>query len=252
MLSYKVILKTTNKHAHRVESCVNTWLQGLDYVCLTDTPTGRFPEIQGSTREDYYSAEEKTLHLINLVRETDAFDQYDWLAFIDDDAVLNVRKFKYALPFFDKTKVYGLMMRGSFSQEPELLYPSGGSGYFISPSLIKRCKPMTNKEWGIEDAAIGKWMEENGIELVDHYKLGKHWYSLTLNGWFSFQHEYNQLTSEELHDPELYGRRIIEVMDDIEAKRKDIRRYMTQHYVRNPKLMEFVHNTFKEWSPMYL
>ena len=104
---YKIILKTSHKHTDRVDNCVNTWLSTLDYVCLTDKLTGKYPEISGSKHDDYNSNEEKTINFINLVRTTNQFDNYDWLVFIDDDAILNIKLFESILPYLEKTKVYG-------------------------------------------------------------------------------------------------------------------------------------------------
>lgn len=252
MPNYKVILKTTNKHSSRVESCLSTWLKDLDYVCLTDRLTGKFNEISGTTREDYDSAEEKTVYMINLVKSSGLFDQYDWLVFIDDDAILNVKKFEHIIDSLDKSVVYGLKMCGSFQREPNLVYPSGGSGYFISPSLIKKANEMVNKEWGTEDAAVGKWIEENNLQFSDHYNYNGESKYLNLNGWFPFPEEYHKMSPEELQQHGGYGAKMLDYVENHEEKKKQLRQFLTCHYIRNVEMMEYIHDAYESWIPTYL
>lgn len=247
-MKYKIILKTSSVNANRVDLCLKTWLKDLDYVCLTDIPTGRFNEISGSLRTDYYSAEEKTVHLINLVRETNQFDEYDWLVFIDDDAILNVKMFNYVVQFFDKKSVYGLKMHGGYPKAPNLLYPSGGSGYFISPQLIKRANKMIDNGWGVEDASVGEWIRQNGLSFEDHYTINGKRYYLKLNGWFPFQDERRYLNEHEINHPELYPQRLIETLPDHDAKCKSLLTCMTHHYIRWEPLMVYIRDCFEKWQ----
>jgi len=89
-MKYKIVLKTTHKNINRVDNCVSTWLSTLNYVCLTDKLTHLFNEWSGSSSDAYNSNEEKTVNFINHVITTNEYDDYDWLVFIDDDAILNV------------------------------------------------------------------------------------------------------------------------------------------------------------------
>ena len=188
-MRYKIILKTSSVNIHRVKLCVDTWLKDQDYICLTDILTGKYPEISGSQRTDYYSAEEKTAYLINLVKNTNLFDEYDWLVFIDDDAILNIKMFEYILPYFDKNAVYGLKIHGGFAKAPSLIFPSGGAGYFISPALINQTNEMVNNNWGVEDVSVGKWINDNGLNFYDFFIIDNIKYQLRLNGWFPFDSE---------------------------------------------------------------
>lgn len=248
-MKYKIILKTSNKNKERVHFCLDTWLKGEDYICLTDTLTGEFNEISGSSREDYYSAEEKTLFLINHVKDSTDFDEYDWLAFIDDDAILNIKMFNYILPYMNKDYVYGLKMYGVYEKAPKTIYPSGGSGYFISPSLIKKSGYMIDNGWGIEDAAVGRWIEQNGIHLEDHLDINGERKYLRLNGWFPFGDERHRLSPDhESHSP-LFAEKIIENILNPENTAKIIKSCMTHHYIRWHLLMKYIHNHFQEWTP---
>jgi hypothetical protein len=247
-MKYKVIVKTSSNNKNRVHNCLATWLKGLDYVCLTDNLTGEFNEISGSKRTDYYSAEEKTVFFINHVKDNN-YDEYDWLAFIDDDAILNIKMFEYILPYMNKDYVYGLKMRGSYEKAPNTVYPSGGSGYFISPSLIKKHNYMIDNKWGVEDASVGRWLEQNNIPLEDHLDIdGKRVY-LKLNGWFPFQKERNQVSQQDINNEKVYPIRILENISDPEQKLKDINSCMTHHYIRWKPLMVYIHDCFQLWKP---
>lgn len=248
-MKYKIILKTTFKNKDRVYMCLHTWLKGQDYVCLTDALTNEFNEISGSKRQDYHSAEEKTLFLINFVKDSGLFDQYDWLAFIDDDAILNTKMFEYVMPYMNKDYVYGLKMHGVYEKALNTVYPSGGSGYFISPSLIKKAGHMIDNEWGVEDAAVGRWLEQNNIHLEDHLDINGTRRYLKLNGWFPFEKERKGLSQYELNHPEVYPKRILENITDQEQKLKDMNSCMTHHYLRWLPLMEYVHECFQKWTP---
>jgi hypothetical protein len=241
--TYKIILKTTNKNLSRVDSCADTWLKGLDFVCLTDKLSGKYSEISGSSREEYDSAEEKTVHMINLVKETSEFDNYDWLVFIDDDAILNVKLWETIIQHLNKDNAYGLYMHGVYQPQPTLLYPSGGAGYFISPQKIKASNLMTNKEWGVEDAAIGKWLEENSIKLLDHYFINGKYEHLLLNGWFPFPKEYDKVAVEDINTPQ-YAVKLLEKIDDHEEKKQWINKHLTHHYIRHKEFMEYINNAF--------
>lgn len=235
MIKWKVILKTSHRNLDRVENCITTWLDGLDYVCLTDRLTGKYNEISGSNDDSYESNEQKTVTLINLIRETELFSDYDWLVFIDDDAILNVKMFKKVIGQLDRKNVYGLILSG-FDKAPGLRYPSGGSGYFISPSVIKRKGPMINRGWGFEDASIGKWIEENNINLVEMPK------GIKLNGWFPFEKHWKNLIT----GGNGYANRMVQSLsgedDDF------LQSHLTHHYIRWKPFMKYIHDV-NEKSP---
>lgn len=231
---YKIILKTSHKHTERVDNCVNTWLSTLDYVCLTDKLTGKYPEISGSNKDDYNSNEEKTVTFINLVRTTDQFDKYDWLVFIDDDAILNIPLFEATLSTMDKSIVYGFNMKGVYEKDKTLSYPSGGCGYFISPQLIKTCKPMSVHDTGYEDVSMGIWLRDNKISINS---------SIKLNGWFPFQRHFDELwTKGDSFVPKMIN---TFTEEDVTFLRINV----THHYIRHTSFMKYLHTLLNEKSP---
>lgn len=248
-MKYKVILKTSSVNKHRVYNCLSTWLKDIDYVCLTDELTGEFNELSGSERIDYYSAEEKTVFFINHVMATNEYDDYDWLAFIDDDAILNTKMFEYVVPYMNKEYIYGLKMHGSYEKAPTTIYPSGGSGYFISPFLIKKQHPMIDNQWGVEDASMGRWMEQNNIRLEEHIEIDGKKFHLKLNGWFPFSEERKGINDQDMSDAKVFPIRILENIKDRNQKLKDINSCMTHHYIRWKPLMEYILDCFQKWTP---
>ena len=251
-LRYKIILKTTHKYVDRVERCLATWLKDLDYVCLTDKITGKFNEFSGSENDTYDSNEEKTITLINRIRETDLFSDYDWLIFIDDDAILNVKYFEYLLPFLDKDRFYGLCMNGC-PKKPELLFPSGGASYFISPAFIKNRKPMTKPGWssgGTEDVVVGNWLDENDQKIYQTVMMngGEHFFKL--NGWWPFHNELKTLSIFEQKAPN-YKELVLEKAVTKETERT-VLTHVTHHYIKEMCEIEYIHNLFKVWTPEYL
>jgi hypothetical protein len=251
-MKYKIILKTSHKHVKRVESCLKTWLKDLDYVCLTDKPTGLFNEISGSKRDDYYSNEEKTITLINVVRTSNIFDAYDWLVFLDDDAYLNVNYFNYLLPYLDKKKFYGLAM-GGYPRFPNLVFPSGGAGYMISVHKMKKLSQIVKPEWssgGTEDVIVGNWLEQNHQKIHQEVEINGQQHHFPMNGWWPFHRE-KELLNQREPDITDYKRPIIERYVD-GVTESFLKRHLTHHYITEWYEMLYVHSILKDWKPEYL
>jgi hypothetical protein len=204
-------------------------------MCLTDKLIGKYPELSCSNNDDYNSNEEKTVNFINMVRDG-LFDEYDWLVFIDDDAILNIPLFESIVNHLDKTKVYGYSMKGSYISDVELDYPSGGCGYFISPQLIKKCKLMTIKGYNYEDVCMGKWLQENDVKISNNYMIEDTVHQVYLNGWFPFQRFFNDLWKEG----DSYVHKMISefTQEDVTFLHK----HVTHHYIRHKSFMEYLHN----------
>lgn len=237
-MKYKIILKTSHKFHGRVSNCLKTWLLGKDYVCLTDKLSGKFNEVSGSERDDYHSAEEKTVFMINEIIDG-KYNDYDWLVFIDDDAILNTKMFEYIMGRLNKGHIYCLNMIGSYCHDHTLCFPSGGCGYFFSPQLAHNKNKMTSKNIGLEDVSMGYWIRENEIPLNG---------SIRLNGWFPFPQE-NINNDNILLDSGDYGEFIISQIKNHDERKKSLLCHMTHHYLRNIDLIKYVHGAFEEWTP---
>lgn len=252
MGKYKIVLKTSHKNSHRVLNCLSTWLNGLDYVCLTDKITGLFNEFSGSDNDNYNSNEEKTVTLINAVRETNFLNDYDFLFFIDDDAYLNVNYLNYLLPYFEKSKFYGLAM-GGYPHKQGLVFPSGGSGYILSPSHIKNFTPIYRPSFtggGSEDVVVGNWLEENNQPISQTVFIDGKEHYFRLNGWWPFHREKKILEEQEGFQGD-YSKVIVERVVD-EVTETFLRQHLTHHYLRYDYEMQYVHSVLKDWNPTYL
>lgn len=251
-LTYKVILKTSHKHVGRIQNCLDTWLGGLDYVCLTDKLTGNFEELSGSENDSYYSNEEKTIHLINLVRETGLYQEYDWLVFIDDDAILNTKYFNYILPYLDKTRFYGLAM-GGYPKDPNLVFASGGAGYFISPEKVRTMKAITKPGWstgGTEDVIVGYWLQQNNVGIYQEVEIEGKQHHFEMNGWWPFHREKDLLTEQQWAEPTAKQYIIESLVDD--TTKDFLLKHITHHYIKERYEMEYVYSVLKDWIPEYL
>ena len=239
-MTYKIILKSSSKHIDRVDNCLNTWLSPLDYVIITDKLTGAANELSMSNSDGYQSNEEKTVNFINYVQEHPNEFNQDWFVFIDDDAILNSHLFESIIDHLDKDNVYGYKMKGSYSKDPELDYPSGGCGYFISPQLIKKCKPMIKRGYGYEDVCMGKWLEENRVKIHDKYMNGSLMIPLKLNGWFPWQRHFEKLWQ--------HGDSYVALMikDLTEEEINVLSETLTHHYIRHTSLMKFIYDKIKK------
>ena len=227
--------------------CISTWLKNIPYVCLTDFLTGKFEEISGSAREDYYSAEEKTCFLINRVKTSSEFDEYDWLVFIDDDAILNIKMLNHIIKYLNKDYVYGLPIQG-FPKKPTLLFPSGGSSYYISPSLIKKSTLIVDQKWGTEDVSVGQWIEDNNGVLTNSFDVNGKKQQLNLNGWFPFSDESLKMPPEDVNNPTPYATRLLKTVDDLGGKDLFLKTHMVHHYIRELEIMKYIQKRFDSWT----
>jgi hypothetical protein len=245
-MKYKIILKTSSRHRERVLNCLNTWLNGADYIFLTDNIQGDIgPEFSGSNRTDYSSNEEKTVTFINDCIYNKKYIDYDWFVFVDDDAILNKKAVEYIIPFLDKNYVYGLRMRGSWPKDTSLDFPSGGSGYFISPQLISSMPIMPIRGHGQEDVSIGEWLRDVNITIKDRFMISNDEYRLWLNGWYPLSQLKKNLDFSASNDCDL----IFHIdMNHINFLKKHI----THHYIRSKCLMEYIAEIFREWTPDYI
>lgn len=222
----KIALKTTNKNVSRVESCISTWLGGLDHVCVTDRASGLFDEVSCGAGEDYESAEEKTCNFFMMVRDGFLSD-YDWVMLIDDDAVLNHGMISDMIPSLDQGMVHGYDMVRAWPKDLSLSYPSGGGGYLVSPELVRSLPPMEILGIGLEDVRVGVWMRENGVRLGSSLPLWPWFPKMSVKYWEFVRAEEEGKESVE----SLISRLTPEDMGFLKSK-------VTAHYVRGRSTMK--------------
>ena len=237
---YKIILKTSCRHLTRINNCLATWLAGADYICLTDNLLGCVgEEFSGSSSSEYKSNEEKTVTFINSMKDHNKYQDHDWLIFLDDDAILNKKATEYILPALDKKYVYGIPMRGSWPKDTGLNFPSGGGGYFISPSLISSMSRMPIRGHGQEDVSMGEWLRENNVEIKCDFVLNDKSYPLHLNGWYPLSDLKRKVNVQNDCD-------LIQYITNKEIN--FLSRSITHHYIKSIELMSYINNIFNSWT----
>lgn len=241
-----VVLKSTHKHAARIAACRESWLRDAPrHLCLTDRPLGIGAEFSGSDRDDYLSAEQKTVSMINALRERPEYRDYDWFFFIDDDAVLNVSRFLHLAPWLDPQVIYGKSMRGYYPREPGLDFPSGGGGYAVSRALLARCAPMRDRGLGLEDVSLGYWARDNAIVIAESASVLGRERLLGFDPWFPFRDTEARLRARGTPEDILEARTLT-----LESpSRPAIARTLTQHYIKTARAMRFIWSCHRTWRP---
>ena len=136
-------------------------------------------------------------------------------------------------------------MGGSWPKDTTLNFPSGGSGYFISPKLIDTLTPMIIRGHGQEDVSMGEWLRDNHIGLRDFYTIDDQKIRLKLNGWYPFsklKEKHSEFANDEC--------KISEFIDNDHLLL--IKKHIIHHYIRKFCLMEYIYNTFKITNKEYL
>ena len=218
---------------------MDTWLQGLDVVCVTDKilPLD-IPQVSGSDKDTHgISSEEKTVFMFNKLKQS---QEADWYMFIDDDAILNVRRLRYALPFLKQDTVYGLNMKGSCPKDTSLAFPSGGGGYLVPANVIDAFPPMENHHYFHEDVCVGRYLRDNNVPLSKEFTNSEgQTERLLFGGWFPFDKLKPEAPKTQLEADAFY----IE-----EAKKRgmedQLASYLTHHYIRSDLIMKYLHALF--------
>jgi hypothetical protein len=247
-MKYKIILKTSHKHEQRIIRCMNTWLVNQDVVCATDIVNNlNIDQLSLSDLDTHgISSEEKTINMLNHIKDDDDYQIYDWFMFIDDDAILNVKMLNYILPFLDKTKVYGINMKGAYVKNKELIYPSGGAGYLISYDTIINNPNAKLYKLHHEDVAIGQYMKDNNISLENKIDINGKIYKINFNGWFPFQTLKKELDNKKKYSDQELSKLIISQSEQWQG---NIMNHLTHHYIRSDILMNLIWNEFfQKWN----
>ena len=250
-MKFKIILKTTHRHHKRMLRCLRTWLQGQDVIAATDRVLEHVPmnQISASNKDTHgVSSEEKTVYMFNHIKNnTNLYNSYDWFIFIDDDAILNTKQLNYILPYLDKSKVYGINMRGAYPKDILLEYPSGGAGYLISYDTISNNPPMINHLHYHEDVSVGHYMRDNNLKLSLTYTKNDKIYHIMMNGWFPLQYKKPELTRNNIV---INDENLIATLNADEIM--NLGKHLTHHYIVSDILMDYIHNLFDKWTPSLL
>ena len=249
-MKYKIILKTTHKHFLRIERCMKYWLKNQDVVCASDKIINLdIPQLSASDKDTHgVSSEEKTVYMFNHIKNNPSlYQEYDWFIFIDDDAILNVNQLNYILPYLDKSKIYGINMKGAYPKNISLEYPSGGGGYLVSYNTIINNDPMINHHHYHEDVSVGHYMRDNNLELSLIYIKDNKTHNVLMNGWFPLEYKNPELTRNNIV---INDENLIASLSENEIE--NLGNFLTHHYIVSDVLMEYIYNLFMKWKPSLL
>lgn len=201
-----VILHTCTR-PDRYDGIVNSWGKDVDYLFYADCEDVSKKIIKVSDDSTYSSNEPKHVNVIKYLIENDY--QYEWFFFCDDDTFVNTKKLESYLDFFNQEKISGSVIK-TWGKDPNLEYCSGGAGYIIHNSVLKKISEFINvKQTGYSDVTVGLYAKElnigfdnyDGFKSQDpkHYNVDKS----TIKDMFTYHYipskemsEYYQLIKE--------------------------------------------------------
>jgi hypothetical protein len=157
-----VILHTCTR-PDRHEGIVNSWGKDVDYIFYADCDNEEKKIIKVSDDSTYSSNEPKHVNVIKYLIENDY--QYEWFFFCDDDTFVNTKNLENNFEIFDKDKINGSVLEGTWGKDRDLNYCSGGAGYLINKSLLETIsKNITLGDSGYSDVTLGLCVKKLGIK----------------------------------------------------------------------------------------
>jgi hypothetical protein len=171
---------TSSKLDDRIRRIKNTWANNIPTIFYSDHEDVSQNIVKVSDRNDYWSAEEKQINVVNKIRDglLNVLNEYKWICFCDDDTFINTRVVFEELLYFNEMCVYGSIVE--YDANPSnpiyknvkipmrLKYPSGGAGYFVSTSLLKVSGKFKNYDTLYSDVSMGMNFHHKKIQSVNH------------------------------------------------------------------------------------
>ena len=142
-------------HTHRYNNVINTWGKDVDYIFYSDYVNDDKNMIKTSNNSGYDGLEEKMINIIKIIDNN--YRQYDWYLFCDDDTFVNVNLLNKEIGNFDEKYVYGQEFHQAWSNDPSLIFCSGGAGTLIHKNnLMKLSSNIKNNYVGCaSDVSLG-------------------------------------------------------------------------------------------------
>ena len=164
-----VILHTCTR-PERYDGVVNSWAKDIDFLFYADCDNEDKKIVKVSDDSTYSSNEPKHVNVIKYLVEKKY--QYEWFFFCDDDTFVNTKNLEQNLDYFDKNKISGSVLKGTWEKDRTLEYCSGGAGYLIDKTLlVKISESIKNCGSGYSDVSLGVCAKEIGIEFCDYEKF---------------------------------------------------------------------------------
>ena len=164
------LLLHTQKHANRYDNCINTWLQGQDYLFYSDHEDLEKNILKVTDRNDYESNEEKFVNVVKTLPEE--YFNYEWYFFVDSDTFVNTKKLVSILDTLDTNKFYGQKLC-HWPGDEDMDFLSGGAGKLVSHvNFMEMREKIEIKGTGLADVCMGIYMKENN-KIMEHSPLFK-------------------------------------------------------------------------------
>jgi hypothetical protein len=161
---------TTHKHKLRHDWIIKTWGSDVDYKFYSDRED--INTIKVTDDDSYQSAEEKQINMINhLIDHIDDI-QSEWVMFCDNDTYVNTHNLQEIIDTLNPEEVHGKILsektdpcNAIFKRYPGLEYLSGGAGFIMSKTLIRKMKRVSKHNTGYSDVCLGINLYEQGIKI---------------------------------------------------------------------------------------
>jgi hypothetical protein len=161
-----VILHTCTR-PDRYDGVVNSWGKDVEFLFYSDCDNKDKKILKVSDNSSYSSNEPKHINVIKYLVENDY--QYEWFFFCDDDTFVNTKNLEKNLDLFDRDKINGSILDGTWPRDRKLKYCSGGAGYLIHKTLLPIISKTIKIGSGYSDVSLGICAKELNIEFVDMY-----------------------------------------------------------------------------------
>lgn len=151
----------------RVENIKNTWGKNKNIIFYSDYNDLFNNVFKVSNRSDYSSGQEKQINVFALLNHI--LDTYDWYVFCDNDTFINTRLLEKMCENFDKEKVHGEIIN-AWPLNKALYYPSGGAGFVMHNSLVKKIAPELKQNYFVQysDVSLGLNLQDLNIQLENN------------------------------------------------------------------------------------
>jgi hypothetical protein len=160
-----VILHTCTR-PDRYDGVVNSWGKDVEFLFYSDCDNKDKKILKVSDNSSYSSNEPKHINVIKYLVENDY--QYEWFFFCDDDTFVNTKNLEKNLDLFDRDKINGSILDGTWPRDRKLKYCSGGAGYLIHKTLLPIISKTIKIGSGYSDVSLGICAKELNIEFVNY------------------------------------------------------------------------------------
>ena len=196
----------TINQKERVEWIRSTWGENQDVIFYGDYDDKDSNSFKVSDKNDYSSGQEKQIKIFDFLKTS--FTDYEWYFFCDNDTFINTKKLNTDIQLFDKTKITCSRIN-HWPIDNTLYYPSGGAGFSIHRSLLKKICNLNFKIYPdliFGDVSFGLNCRDHKIEFVNNdlfHGMDPNFYNLDksqINNHYTFHYIKTFNAMKDLYD----------------------------------------------------